>query len=46
VRDANMIGAMLAALVLLVFLKSWRVTLIALLVVPASLVAPRPLNEW
>jgi multidrug efflux pump subunit AcrB len=37
VRDAIMIGAVLAALVLLVFLKSWRVTLIALLVVPASL---------
>ena len=39
VRDAIMIGAVLAALVLLVFLKSWRVTLIALLVVPASLSA-------
>jgi CzcA family heavy metal efflux pump len=39
VRDAIMIGAVLAALVLLVFLRSWRVTLIALLVVPASLSA-------
>jgi hypothetical protein len=39
VRDAIMIGAVLAALVLLVFLRSWRVTRIALLVVPASLSA-------
>src|SRR6516164_3147577 len=39
VRDAILIGALLAALVLLVFLRSWRVTLIALLVVPASLSA-------
>jgi|HubBroStandDraft_6_1064221.scaffolds.fasta_scaffold14772_2 CzcA family heavy metal efflux pump len=39
VRDAILIGAVLAALVLLVFLRSWRVTLIALLVVPASLSA-------
>lgn len=39
VRDAIMIGAVLAALVLLVFLRNWRVTLIALLVVPASLSA-------
>jgi CzcA family heavy metal efflux pump len=39
VRDAILIGALLAALVLLLFLRSWRVTLIALLVVPASLSA-------
>jgi len=39
VRDAILIGALLAALVLLVFLRSWRVTFIALLVVPASLSA-------
>ncbi len=39
VRDAILIGAVLAALVLLVFLRSWKVTLIALLVVPASLSA-------
>jgi multidrug efflux pump subunit AcrB len=39
VRDAIMIGAVLAALVLLLFLRSWKVTLIALLVVPASLSA-------
>jgi CzcA family heavy metal efflux pump len=39
VRDAIIIGAVLAALVLLLFLRSWRVTLIALLVVPAALSA-------
>ena len=39
VRDAILIGAVLAALVLLLFLRSWKVTLIALLVVPASLSA-------
>jgi CzcA family heavy metal efflux pump len=39
VRDAILIGAVLAALVLLVFLRSWRVTLIAMLVVPAALSA-------
>jgi CzcA family heavy metal efflux pump len=39
VRDAILIGTVLAALVLLIFLRSWRVTLIALLVVPASLSA-------
>jgi multidrug efflux pump subunit AcrB len=39
VRDAVLIGLVLAALVLFLFLKSWRVTLIALLVVPATLAA-------
>jgi multidrug efflux pump subunit AcrB len=37
VRDAVMIGLVLAGLVLIVFLRSWRVTLIAVLVVPATL---------
>jgi multidrug efflux pump subunit AcrB len=37
VRDAVLIGLVLAALVLLLFLRSWRVTLIAVLVVPATL---------
>ncbi|MCF3947584.1 efflux RND transporter permease subunit [Acidiphilium iwatense] len=37
VRDAILIGVMLAGLVLIGFLRSWRVTLIALLVVPASM---------
>ncbi len=37
VRDAIMIGVVLAGLVLLAFLRSWRVTLAALLVVPASM---------
>ena len=39
VRDAMLIGSGLAALVLLVFLRSWRLTLIALLTVPAVLAA-------
>ncbi len=39
VRDAVLIGLMLAALVLILFLRSWRVTLIAVLVVPATLAA-------
>jgi CzcA family heavy metal efflux pump len=39
VRDAVLIGLVLAALVLLLFLRSWRVTLIAVLVVPATLAA-------
>ena len=39
VRDAVLIGLVLAALVLFLFLRSWRVTLIALIVVPATLVA-------
>ncbi len=37
VRDAVLIGLVLAGLVLILFLKSWRVTLIAILVVPATL---------
>jgi multidrug efflux pump subunit AcrB len=39
VRDAILIGLVLAALVLALFLRSWRVTLIAILVVPATLAA-------
>jgi multidrug efflux pump subunit AcrB len=37
VRDAILIGLVLAGIVLFVFLRSWRVTLIAILVVPATL---------
>jgi multidrug efflux pump subunit AcrB len=37
VRDAVLIGLVLAALVLILFLRSWRVMLIAVLVVPATL---------
>ncbi|HEX7390503.1 MAG TPA: efflux RND transporter permease subunit, partial [Acidiphilium sp.] len=37
VRDAIIIGIVLAGLVLVGFLRSWRVTLVALLVVPASI---------
>jgi CzcA family heavy metal efflux pump len=37
VRDAMIIGVLLAALVLLVFLRSARITLVAILVVPAVL---------
>lgn len=37
VRDAILIGILLAALVLIGFLRNWRVTLVALLVVPASI---------
>ncbi|MCB5943959.1 efflux RND transporter permease subunit [Acidocella sp. KAb 2-4] len=37
VRDAIVIGVILAALVLLAFLRSFRVTLLAMLIVPASL---------
>ncbi len=37
VRDAILIGLGLAALVLLAFLRSWRTTLVALLIVPAAL---------
>jgi CzcA family heavy metal efflux pump len=37
VRDAILIGIVLAGLVLIGFLRSWRVTLVALLVVPASM---------
>ena len=39
VRDAVLIGLALAALVLMVFLRSWRITLIAIVVVPATLAA-------
>jgi CzcA family heavy metal efflux pump len=39
VRDAVLIGLVLAALVLMLFLRSWRVTLIAVIVVPATLAA-------
>ena len=37
VRDAVLIGLILAAGVLLLFLRNWRMTLIAVLVVPATL---------
>lgn len=37
VRDAIIIGVLLAALVLLGFLRSWKITLVAILVVPAVL---------
>ena len=37
VRDAVLIGLVLAGLVLMLFLRNWRVTLIALLTVPATL---------
>jgi multidrug efflux pump subunit AcrB len=37
VRDAVLIGLVLAAIVLILFLRSWRVTLITVLVVPATL---------
>ena len=37
VRDAILIGLVLAGGVLLAFLRSWRVTLVAMLVVPATL---------
>ena len=37
VRDAILIGVVLASLVLLLFLRNWRVTLIAVIVVPATL---------
>jgi len=39
VRDAILIGIVLAAIVLLVFLRSWRVTMLAITIVPASLAA-------
>jgi len=39
VRDAVLIGLVLAALVLLLFLRSWRVTLVAIIIVPATLAA-------
>jgi len=39
VRDAVLIGLVLAALVLLWFLRSWRVTMVAVIVVPATLAA-------
>ena len=37
VRDAVLIGLVLAGLVMIAFLRSWRVTLLAVLVVPATL---------
>jgi len=37
VRDAVLIGLLLAAAVLFFFLRSWRVTLVAVIVVPATL---------
>lgn len=37
VRDAVLIGIVLASIVLLAFLRSWRTTLVAMLVVPAAL---------
>ncbi|MCW6534224.1 efflux RND transporter permease subunit [Sphingomonas lycopersici] len=39
VRDAVLIGLVLAALVLLLFLRNWRITLVAALIVPATLAA-------
>lgn len=39
VRDAILIGTLLAGLVLLAFLRSWHLTLVAALVVPAVLLA-------
>ena len=39
VRDAIIVGTILAALVLLAALRSWRMTAIAMLVVPAALAA-------
>ncbi|WP_242137097.1 efflux RND transporter permease subunit [Sphingomonas sp. TREG-RG-20F-R18-01] len=39
VRDAVLIGLVLAAIVLFAFLRSWRVTLVAVIVVPATLAA-------
>lgn len=38
-RDAIVIGVVLAALVLLVFLRDWKVTLVAVVAVPATLAA-------
>ena len=38
-RDAIVIGVILAALVLLVFLRNWKVTLAAVIAVPATLAA-------
>lgn len=39
VRDAVLIGLVLAAAVLLFFLRSWRVTMVAVIIVPATLAA-------
>ncbi len=39
VRDAILVGVVLAAFVLLFFLRSWRITMLAILVVPTSLAA-------
>lgn len=38
-RDAIVIGVILAALVLLAFLRDWRITFVAVIVVPATLAA-------
>ncbi len=38
-RDAVLIGIVLAAIVLLVFLRNWKVTLLAIMAVPAALAA-------
>jgi len=39
VRDAILAGIVLAAIVLLLFLRNWRITLLAVTIVPASLAA-------
>jgi multidrug efflux pump subunit AcrB len=39
VRDAILIGIVLAAAVLFLFLRNWRITLLAITIVPASLAA-------
>ena len=39
VRDAILIGIVLAAIVLTVFLRNWRITVLAITIVPASLAA-------
>lgn len=39
VRDAILIGIVLAAIVLFLFLRNWRITLLAITIVPASLAA-------
>ncbi len=39
VRDAILAGIVLAAIVLLLFLRSWRITLLAVTIVPAALAA-------
>ncbi|GAN79650.1 efflux RND transporter permease subunit [Acidocella aminolytica] len=39
VRDAILIGVVLAAIVLFLFLRNWRITLLAITIVPAALAA-------